>query len=218
MDRYHVGRLLKQLEQDGLADDAIVLCSDHSCGLLRHKGSLCDSGLRVPLLIRFRKRYRHLAPAAPGQLVDQLVSFVDFGPTVLSLCGVQVPDYMHGRPFLEPQAAPTRKQLEYSYGAREPVYEAIDLSRPVPVGWFLYIRIRKYMPRLPSISRPAGWTRASSGVSRRVTSRSTAQGLRPHSSATSAYTGCPSDGDMLMFINWALQGFSQAEGTSARQD
>ncbi|PYR53644.1 MAG: hypothetical protein DMF91_28040 [Acidobacteria bacterium] len=51
-----VGELLKQLEDDGLADNTIVFYwSDHGDGVPRAKRSLYDSGLRVPLMIRWPK-------------------------------------------------------------------------------------------------------------------------------------------------------------------
>jgi len=48
-----VAELLKQLDEDGLADNTIVFYwSDHGDGVPRAKRSLYDSGLRVPLMIR----------------------------------------------------------------------------------------------------------------------------------------------------------------------
>jgi uncharacterized sulfatase len=41
--------------------------------------------------------------ASPGQRVGEFVTFVDFGPTVLRLAGVDVPPAMDGRPFLGPK-------------------------------------------------------------------------------------------------------------------
>ena len=93
-----VGDFLKQLEEDGLADDTIVFFySDHGTGMPRHKRWLYDSGLHVPLVVRFPKKYAHLAPVALGQTVDQFVSFVDFAPTVLSLADVKIPGQHAGR-------------------------------------------------------------------------------------------------------------------------
>ncbi|MCH5374871.1 MAG: sulfatase, partial [Planctomycetes bacterium] len=58
--------LLDQLQEDGLADDTIVFFySDHGTGMPRHKRWLYDSGTRVPLIIRFPKKYQHLAPGGP---------------------------------------------------------------------------------------------------------------------------------------------------------
>ena len=56
MDK-EVGVILQQLEDDGLADNTIVFFySDHGNGMPRHKRALLDSGMHVPLLIRFPKK------------------------------------------------------------------------------------------------------------------------------------------------------------------
>jgi arylsulfatase A-like enzyme len=139
-----VGAILKQLEEDGLADDTIVFFySDHGSGMPRHKRLLHDTGMRVPLLVRFPEKYKHLAPAAAGSTVDRLVSFVDFAPTMLSLAGVKVPEAMQGLVFLGPEASP---EPEYVYGFRDRVDEAFDLSRSVRSKRYLYIR--NYLTRL----------------------------------------------------------------------
>ena len=76
-----------QLEEDGLADNTIVFYwSDHGDGVPRAKRSLYDSGLRVPLMIRWPKRLG--GRRSPGTVSDELVSFIDLAPTVLALAGV----------------------------------------------------------------------------------------------------------------------------------
>ena len=152
MDK-NVARILKELQDDGLADDTIVFFySDHGAGLPRHKRLVLDSGLHVPLLIRFPKKYRRLAPAAPGETVDQLVSFVDFAPTVLSLVGLPIPDYMQGVAFLGPAAGVPRECI---YGHRDRVDEAFDLTRCVRDKRYLYVR--NYMPHL-SYNQPSAYS------------------------------------------------------------
>lgn len=147
-----VGEILQQLEEDGLADETIVFFySDHGSGMPRHKRALLDSGMHVPLLVRFPKKYRHFAPAKPGASLDRLVSFVDFAPTVLSLAGLTIPDYMQGRPFYGPHEIEPRK---YVFGHRDRVDEAIDLARSVRDQRYLYIR--NYMPHL-SYNQPTAW-------------------------------------------------------------
>ena len=149
MDK-NTGRILQQLEEDGLAQDTIVFFySDHGSGLPRHKRLVLDSGLHVPLMIRFPKKYRHLAPAKPGEAIDRLVSFVDFAPTMLSLLGLPVPGYMQGMPFL---GAKTTKPRTHIYGARDRVDEAYDLARCVRDKNWLYVR--NYMPHL-SYNQPS---------------------------------------------------------------
>ena len=63
-----VGELLKQLDDDGLADNTIVFYwSDHGDGVPRAKRSLYDSGLRVPLMIRWPKALGSDGHAGIGQ-------------------------------------------------------------------------------------------------------------------------------------------------------
>src|SRR5690606_8963406 len=102
-----IGKFLDQLEQDGLLEETIVFYyGDHGGVLPRSKGYVYESGLQVPMVVRFPAKWQHLAPAPPGSRVDGFVSFVDLAPTVLHLAGVEQPQardgrvLMHGRPFL----------------------------------------------------------------------------------------------------------------------
>lgn len=140
-----VGQILDQLEADGLADDTIVFYyADHGPGMPRGKRWLYQSGLHVPLIIRFPEKFSSLAPARPNSTSERLVSFVDFGPTALSLAGIALPDHMQGQPFLGDQATDARK---YTFGYRDRMDERIDLSRSVFDGRYKYIR--NYMPHRP---------------------------------------------------------------------
>jgi len=142
-----VGDLLGQLEDDGLADNTIVFFfADHGLGVPRHKRTLYDSGLHIPLIIRFPARYQNLAPLKAGRKIDRLVSFVDFAPTVLSLAGLPKPSYMQGRAFLGVWAGQPR---EYIFGASSRVDEVYELSRCVRDKRYKYIR--NYMPHLPYV-------------------------------------------------------------------
>jgi N-sulfoglucosamine sulfohydrolase len=147
MDR-EAGRILQELAADGLADNTIVFFfGDHGMGMPLGKRCLFDSGLRVPLLIRFPARHRALAPADPGATTERLVSFVDFAPTVLALANVQPLPRQHGfqgQVFLGKDPAPPR---QYVFGARDRVDEAFDVARSVRDGQWLYIR--NFMPHLP---------------------------------------------------------------------
>lgn len=146
MDK-QVGDLLAQLEADGLTDNTIVFFfSDHGMGIPRFKRTLYDSGLHVPLLIRFPKKYKHLAPAKAGRTIDRLVSFVDFAPTIYNMIGLPMRHYMQGRAFLGPKYEPPR---EYVFGAASRVDEVYEMSRCVRDKRYKYIR--NYMPHLPHI-------------------------------------------------------------------
>ena len=145
-----VADVLKQLEDDGLADNTIVwFWGDHGRGLPRGKRWIYDSGLKVPLIIHVPEKWRKLAmpdnPDAvkPGTVNDDLVAFIDFAPTMLSLTGIKIPDHIQGQAFLGSQKAEPR---EYIFAARDRMDEAYDLIRAVRDKRYKYIR--NYMPHL----------------------------------------------------------------------
>jgi arylsulfatase A-like enzyme len=132
------GALIDKLERDGLADDTIVFYySDHGGILPRSKRFLYDSGLHVPLIIRFGKHFQDAAPAAPGSRLDRIVSFVDFAPSLLSLAGANIPPQYQGLAFLGPKAAQER---QYAFGFRGRMDERYDLSYSVREKRYRYIR------------------------------------------------------------------------------
>jgi N-sulfoglucosamine sulfohydrolase len=139
-----VAGVLKELEDDGLADNTIVwFWGDHGRGLPRAKRWIYDSGLHVPLIIRVPAKWRKLAmpdnPDAvkPGTVNDDLIAFIDFAPTMLSLAGIKIPGYIQGRAFLGSQKAGPR---EYIFAARDRMDEAYDLIRAVRDKRYKYIR------------------------------------------------------------------------------
>ncbi|WP_025762348.1 sulfatase-like hydrolase/transferase [Dyadobacter tibetensis] len=137
-----VGRILKELEESGLAENTIVFYySDHGGVLGRSKRFLFESGLKIPLIIRFPEKWRGLAPGSPGSQTDRIVSFLDFAPTLLSLTGIPIPEHMQGSAFLGAQQG---AEHSYAYGFRGRMDERIDLSRTIRNKKYRYIR--NYMP------------------------------------------------------------------------
>ncbi|MEN0020965.1 MAG: sulfatase-like hydrolase/transferase [Planctomycetota bacterium] len=150
MDR-QAGEILDRLEVDGLADDTIVMYfSDHGNGMPRGKSTPFASGLRVPLIVYCPPKYEHLLRAPVGGVVDDVVEFIDIGPTLLHLAGVQVPGHMHGLPFLGDSSL----QQELGFGALDRRGESFNLARTVSDGRYVYIRA--YMPHIP-IGQPKGY-------------------------------------------------------------
>lgn len=138
-----VGKILKQLEDDGDADNTIIFYyGDHGGTLPRSKRFLYETGTRVPFIVYFPKKWQHLAPGRPGSHTDRLVSFVDFGPTALNLLGIPVPEHMEGKPFLGENAAP---EAQYVYLARDRMDTYYDMMRGVRGKRFRYIR--NYTPQ-----------------------------------------------------------------------
>ena len=139
---HQVAIILEQLEADGLLDSTIIFFfSDHGGMLPREKRELYDTGLRVPLIIRFPGK------TLVGKVTDELVSFVDFAPTVLSLAGVDIPDYVQGQAFLGPQKADEPRS--YIYGGRDRMDTEYDMVRAVRNKQFKYLR--NYFTDLPFV-------------------------------------------------------------------
>lgn len=138
-----VGSILQQLATAGLADSTIVIwTTDHGDGLPRAKRELYDSGIRVPMIIRWPEAFRPPG-VEPGTLDERLISFVDLGPTILPLAGVPVPEYMHGRNFAAPGAVPR----EYVYASRDRIDEMMDRQRAVRDQRYKYLR--SWYPQVP---------------------------------------------------------------------
>lgn len=92
----NVGRLLKTLDETGIADDTIaVFTTDHGDMLgsqgLEYKGVPYEESARIPFLLRYPRKLRG------GQNNDLLMCNVDYMPTLLSMCGVKSPAAVQGR-------------------------------------------------------------------------------------------------------------------------
>jgi uncharacterized sulfatase len=141
------GANLRDLAEAGLAGDTIVFFyGDHGSGMPRSKRSACNSGLNVPFIVYFPPKWQHLAPKdyKAGGTSDRLISFVDLAPTVLSLAGVEPPEWMQGAPFCGKYAT---AEPEFSYGFRGRMDERYDLVRSVRDKRFMYVR--NFMPHRP---------------------------------------------------------------------
>ncbi len=135
-----VGEALEEIEKAGLSDSTIVFYyGDHGSGMPRSKRWPFNSGLQVPLVIHVPEAYRDLAPAdyMPGGMTDRLVSFVDLGPTAISLAGTQPPANMQGVPVMGRFAGKPKTHL---FGYRGRMDERIDMVRSCTDGRFVYLR------------------------------------------------------------------------------
>ncbi|CAM4364424.1 N-sulphoglucosamine sulphohydrolase, C-terminal [Zobellia roscoffensis] len=91
-----------------------------------------DSGLNTPMIIRFPDKQH-------SETIDkELLSFVDFAPTLLSLIGIEPPSYLQGQAFLGEYKA--KKEREYIHGAADRFDGFTDAIRAVRDGQFKYIR------------------------------------------------------------------------------
>ncbi|MEL6593901.1 MAG: sulfatase [Bacteroidota bacterium] len=157
----NLGRILDYLDEQGLADNTIVIyTSDQGYFLGEHgyidKRWMLEESARMPMLIRYPKGIK-----ASSQN-DDLILNVDFAPTILDWAGVEAPDTMQGQSFRTltegQERADWRGSFYYRYwmqerrpahfGVRDERYKLIfyyglaldkvNGVEPSPVGWELF--------------------------------------------------------------------------------
>ena len=134
-----VAELINEIEEAGLLESTIIFFySDHGGPLPRGKREHYDSGLKVPFLVRFPNGKN------TGR-VDELISFVDLAPTVLSLAGYPIPEHLQGSAFLGHQKSDIER--DYVYGSGDRFDEFPDRIRTVRDKNYLYVR--NFHPELP---------------------------------------------------------------------
>jgi arylsulfatase A-like enzyme len=144
MDR-RVGWVLEALRAEGLADDTVILFFADN-GRLEARGiHWCyDSGLHVPLIVRWPKNFRAPPQYQPGGVNEQVISLLDVTATTLAIAGLERPMTMQSRVFLGQQADPPR---HYAFSARDRIDESVQRIRSVRDERYRYIR--NYMPEQP---------------------------------------------------------------------
>ena len=128
-----VGLIIDQLEEDGLLEETIIVFyTDHGGPLPRQKRLLYDSGIKVPMIIRYPNKVR------AGQIDERMISFVDFAPTLLSMVEIEPPDYYHGLPF--EGLFKSINDRKYIHAAADRFDEYYDQIRAVRDKQYKYLR------------------------------------------------------------------------------
>jgi arylsulfatase A-like enzyme len=105
---WNVGRVIAELERQGLRENTIIVFwADHGYqlgekGKWSKAGSLWEQGTRVPFLIVDPRA------AGNGTMSRRIVEMVDLYPTLADLCGLPIPEGLDGvslRPLLDNPAA-----------------------------------------------------------------------------------------------------------------
>lgn len=107
-----VGSALSALREAGLEQDTIVIfTTDHGSPFPRAKSTYFDPGIRIPLIMR--------GPGLTGggERYPQLLSNLDFTPTVLDLAGLFIPEDLEGRSFAPLLTGGAYAEREAVYGA-----------------------------------------------------------------------------------------------------
>lgn len=145
------GKVLAQLRADGLEDDTIIIFFGDN-GRLEPRGiHWCyDSGLRVPMIIKWPKHFPAPSQIRPGSVDGRILSLIDVTATTLALAGLPKPALMQGRVFLGDGAESPR---HFAFAARDRIDETRQRIRSVHDERYHYIRTISTGPTFASLNR-----------------------------------------------------------------
>ena len=125
-----IGLVLAAIADSEIADNTVVIfTTDHGCPFPRAKSTYYDPGIRIPLVMYWPGRFDG------GEVHDAMLSNLDFMPTVLDICGCEIPERIEGKSFLPVLEGKDSEGHEAVYGAL--YYDAF--YDPMH-----YVRTRKY--------------------------------------------------------------------------
>tara|TARA_B100000676_G_scaffold298456_1_gene341433 strand:+ start:1319 stop:2464 length:1146 start_codon:yes stop_codon:yes gene_type:complete len=129
-----MGKIIDKLKKQSLYDNTFIFFySDHGGPFPRHKRAIYETGTKVPLIIKFPKGFK-----TEEKRNNDMLSFIDFAPTILSIANIDIPKIYQGKPFLG-----FKKSLEkrkYLFTASDRFDELTDRIRAVKSKKFKYIR------------------------------------------------------------------------------
>ncbi len=110
----NIGILLDALKETGKADETLVVyLGDHGYMLGQHgrfeKHCCYEPAIRAPLVMRFP------AEVKSRQSASALVEFIDIAPTVLELCGMNVPPLIQGTSLVALLQGKTKRHREHVF-------------------------------------------------------------------------------------------------------
>lgn len=133
-----IGWILDALKEDGIADNTVVILFADN-GRLEARGiHWCfDSGLHVPLIVRWPQGVSKSLGDEPGSVNDSVISLLDLTATTLSIAGIERPTTMQSRVFLGENRDPGRT---FAFSARDRIDETVVRQRSVRGRRYHYVR------------------------------------------------------------------------------
>lgn len=134
--------ILDALDASGQRDNTyVIFLTDHGRGLPREKRWCYGAGVHLSLLVAGPE-------ITPGSVSEELISWVDLAPTLLSLAGAPIPGAYEGQVFLGDEKATPR---EHIVAGRDRMDNCFDRQRCVRDKQYHYLR--NFYPQLPYMQR-----------------------------------------------------------------
>jgi uncharacterized sulfatase len=155
---YEFGRDLKLLKRLGLDKNTLVIyVNDNEAQIPRSKYSLYDTGIHVPMIIRWPEQIK------AGSTTDAMVSFLDILPTLIEAGGGKPPENLDGKSFLGVLQGKTQQhsdEIYFSYTGvivSENKWQTVPYpSRAIRTRRFKYIRNLNYTVPHPVLEGKKG--------------------------------------------------------------
>jgi N-sulfoglucosamine sulfohydrolase len=151
----HIGSMIESLEKRGLLENTLILwTSDNGMPAPRCKGTCYDWGVRMPFVAYWQGTLH------PGRRVTDFISLVDIGPTILELAGIEIPQEMTGRSFVQTLKAESDGRVDHSrdhvfFGKERHNPDEFFPMRAIRTDDFLYIHnFNPDVPRRWTYSKP----------------------------------------------------------------
>jgi arylsulfatase A-like enzyme len=129
-----VGTVLNALEENGLADDTLVLLTtDHGLAFPDAKCTMYDRGIGVMLLMRGPGGFER------GRVSDALVSHLDLYPTICDVAGLEHPPWLEGTSLL-PLVRGEVTEIHQEIFAEVTYHAAYEPQRAVRTSRYKYMR------------------------------------------------------------------------------
>ena len=170
----HLMQMLQILEEEGELDNTlVVVTADNGMPFPRVKGQVYEYSNHMPLAIMWPHGIK-----APGRVVDDFVSFIDFAPTFLELAGVDLEgsgmQEMTGRSLTELFYTERDGQVTTSRDFVLVGKERHDLGRPNDQGYPVrgiikdsWLYLRNYHPeRWPAGNPETGYLNCDGGATK----------------------------------------------------
>ena len=128
-----IGKVIEQLKTEGLYENSIIFFyGDHGGPFPRYKRALYETGIKVPLIIKFTDQKNAV------KTNHDFISFIDYAPTVLSLAGIKPPPVMQGKAQFGPYQV--TEKPKFIYASSDRFDEQVDRLRAIRFGNLKYIR------------------------------------------------------------------------------
>lgn len=144
---WNLGRVLNHVDLLGIADNTLIVFLSDDGDMLGQHGSFCGikcqaprAAMHVPLIIRCPERF------APHQTEAMVDVGVDMMPTLLELCGIDLPEEMDGQsylPVLDGKSTHARDAIWFQVFTQtggNPIEYAPYAQRGIRIKEWLYVR------------------------------------------------------------------------------